>query len=99
MPKITDLGSLLQWMGAFVASAIWPVIAGLYFRRANALGASLAMLAGTLIGLWAYFNIGFYVAALVSAVVSMSIVLLSTWLLPDNFDWSRLNESEQGTKS
>jgi Na+/proline symporter len=95
LPKVTDLGSLLQWMGAFVASAIWPIVAGLYWRRASALGASLAMLSGTLIGLWAYFSIGFYVAALVSAVISMLIVVLTTWLLPDSYDWSRLNESQQ----
>jgi Na+/proline symporter len=95
LPKVATLGALLQWMGAFVASAIWPIIAGLYFRRANATGASLAMLAGTGIGLWAYFSIGFYVAALVSAVVSMVIVLLSSWLMPGDFHWSRLNESNR----
>jgi hypothetical protein len=54
------------------------------------------MLAGTALGLWAYFAIGFYVAALVSAAVSMLIVLLSTWLRPAKFDWSTLNESAKG---
>jgi Na+/proline symporter len=95
LPKVATLGALLQWMGAFVASAIWPIIAGLYFRRANAFGASLAMLAGTGIGLWAYFSIGFYVAALVSAVISMMIVLFSSWVFPGKFDWDQLNENSE----
>ena len=48
------------------------------------------MIAGTTIGLAGYFLIGFYVAALISAAVSMSIVLLSTWLRPADYNWSDL---------
>ena len=92
LPRLATLGSLLQYLGAFVASTIWPIAAGLYLKKANSTGAFLAMLLGTLSGIWAFFSIGFYVAALVSAVVSMSIVLISMWLVPDNFDWERLNE-------
>ncbi|MEQ8938040.1 MAG: urea transporter, partial [Gammaproteobacteria bacterium] len=52
------------------------------------------------IGLVCYFTIGFYVAALVSAFVSMLVVLLSTWLMPASFDWSRLSSMDmQGAKS
>ncbi len=93
LPRIATLGSLLQYLGAFVASTIWPIAAGLYLKKANSTGAFLAMLLGTLSGIWAFFSIGFYVAALVSAVVSMSIVLISMWLIPDNFEWERLNEN------
>lgn len=90
LPRLTTLAQLLYFMGAFVASTIWPIAAGLFWRRANPRGAALAMIAGTCCGLAGYFLIGFYVAALLSAAVSMSIVLLSTWLRPDDFDWSRL---------
>lgn len=92
LPRIATLGSLLQYLGAFVASTIWPIAAGLYLKKANATGAFLAMLLGTSTGIWAFFSIGFYVAALVSAVVSMLVVLMSMWLIPDDFEWSRLNE-------
>lgn len=95
LPRIATLGSLLQYLGAFVASTIWPIAAGLYLKKANATGAFLAMLLGTLSGIWAFFGIGFYVAALVSAIVSMSIVLLSIWLVPDDFAWERLNEKKE----
>ena len=97
LPRIATLGSLLQYLGAFVASTIWPIAAGLYLKKANATGAFLAMLLGTLSGIWAFFGIGFYVAALVSAIVSMSIVLLSIWLVPDDFAWERLNEVKETT--
>ena len=95
LPRIATLGSLLQYLGAFVASTIWPIIAGLYWRRANTSGALLAMVLGTVTGIWAYFAIGFYVAALVSAAVSMLIVVTSAWLRPNNFDWARLASAER----
>ena len=94
LPRITTLAELLYFMGAFVASTIWPIAAGLFWRSANPTGAALAMVAGTVIGLSGYFLIGFYVAALISAAVSMSIVLISTWVRPREFDWSLLANSQ-----
>lgn len=82
-------------MGAFVASTIWPIITGLYWKKANPTGAALAMLLGTAAGLVSYFQIGFYVAALISTATSMLIVLLSTWLWPGDYDWNRLDEGAQ----
>lgn len=96
LPRMTTLASLLYFTGAFVASTIWPIVAGLYLKKANATAASLAMLSGTILGLWSYFAIGFYVAALVSAAVSMFIVVLGMWLKPQHFDWSHLNQKKGG---
>ncbi len=90
-PRLTTLAELLYFTGAFVASTIWPIAAGLYWRSINPTGATLAMAAGTAIGLACYFLIGFYVAALVSAAVSMCLVLLTTWMAPRNFEWKSLN--------
>ncbi|MCG7984456.1 MAG: sodium:solute symporter family protein [Candidatus Thiodiazotropha lotti] len=90
-PRITTLAELLYFTGAFVASTIWPVAAGLYWRSINPMGATLAMALGTLVGLLSYFMIGFYVAALVAAAVSMTLVLLTTWLAPRSFDWQMLD--------
>ena len=95
LPRLTTLAELLYFTGAFVASTIWPIAAGLYWQRVNPTGAALAMLAGTSIGLLAYFVIGFYVAALVSAAVSMLVVVLSSWLRPGSFDWQRLNPAQE----
>jgi len=91
LPRISTLASLLYFMGPFVASAIWPIVAGLYSTKANSTAASLAMLMGTGLGLYSYFAIGFYVAALVSAVVSMLLVLIGMWWRPESYDWRQLN--------
>jgi Na+/proline symporter len=99
LPRIATLGSLLQYLGAFVASTIWPIIAGLYWQRANTSGALLAMILGTVTGIWAYFAIGFYVAALVSAAVSMLIVVTSTWVRPNHFDWASLASTTGADRS
>jgi Na+/proline symporter len=95
LPRLSTLGELLFFMGAFVASTIWPILAGLYWQRANPLGAALAMAVGTGAGLLAYFQIGFYVAALVSTAVSMIIVMVSTLLWPVEYDWKQLDEEKQ----
>jgi Na+/proline symporter len=100
-PRITTLAELLYFTGAFVASTIWPVAAGLFLRNANAPGAIVGMVLGSAAGLYSYFAIGFYVAALVGAAVSLVCVVLGVLLRPDRFDWSRLHETppeKQGTR-
>jgi Na+/proline symporter len=92
LPRLTNLAAMLHLTGAFVASTIWPVAAGLYWRRANPAAALWAMVLGSAAGLTAYFAIGFYVAALVGAAVSMAIMLAGTLLRPRDFDWTTLDE-------
>ncbi|MDH5378419.1 MAG: urea transporter, partial [Gammaproteobacteria bacterium] len=94
LPRLTTLAELLYFTGAFVASTIWPIVAGLYWQRANRKGAALAMLLGTCVGLYTYFAIGFYVAALVGAAVSMLIVVISTLIWPQSFDWQTLRNED-----
>jgi uncharacterized membrane protein YhiD involved in acid resistance len=53
------------------------------------------MVLGTGFGIWAYFGIGFYVAALVSAAVSMLVVFVSMMLSRSEFDWQTLNEAKE----
>ena len=91
LPRLTTLAELLYFTGAFVASTIWPIVAGLYWRRANATGATLAMVVGTVVGLYTYFSIGFYVAALIGATVSMLIVVITSLLWPRDFEWQTLS--------
>ncbi|MEX2381454.1 MAG: sodium:solute symporter family protein [Opitutales bacterium] len=92
LPNIATLAAVLFFAGPMVGSAIWPVAAGLFWRRANPLGAFLAMLLGSIVGLIFYFEIGWYSGSLVGAAVSMIIVLLSTSFFPRDFDWNTLNE-------
>ena len=89
-----DLLTVLFLSGPLVASAIWPVIAGLYWERTNRQSVVLAMILGSGVGLVAYFLIGLYTASLISAALSMATVVIGTRLFPEPvFDWNQLNES------
>ena len=92
-PRLTTLAELLYFTGAFVASTIWPIAAGLFWKRANAGGAIAGMVLGSFAGLISYFVIGFYVAALVGAAVSMICVLVASALRPGDFAWASLAET------
>jgi Na+/proline symporter len=87
------LEQALFFSGPLVASVIWPVIGGLYWKSANRKAAALAMLLGSVIGLWAYFAIGWFTASLISAAVSMLVMSVGSKLFPESFDWSRLDET------
>lgn len=90
LPRVATLGELLNFTGAFVASTIWPIVFGLYQQRLNGSYAGIAMLLGTICGLIAYFQIGFYVAALFSCLVSLVVCLIGLTLKDDQFEWNKL---------
>ncbi|WP_151173638.1 sodium:solute symporter family protein [Pseudoalteromonas ruthenica] len=90
LPKLATLGALLNFAGAFVASTIWPIVLGLYYRRLIGKSAGLAMLLGTISGLIGYFAIGFYVAALISCAVSLVVCIIACKLNNTPFNWQQL---------
>ena len=61
--------------GALVASLIWPVIAGLFWKRLNRPLVIAGIIAGCACGMWAYFELQTYTGALVGAAVSMAFTL------------------------
>lgn len=81
--------------GPLVASAIWPVITGLYWKNTNPMGAVAAMILGSVAGLVAYYHpaLGWFTASLISVTVSMAVVCLSTWMAPRPFDWNQLKST------
>lgn len=89
--RTTTLAQLIAFTGAFVASTIWPIVAGVYWARANRHAATAGMVLGSLSGLYAYFAVGWYTAALVGAAVSMGCVVVGALLKPERFDWSTLS--------
>jgi SSS family transporter len=91
---VTTMYGLLLLTGALVGSTIWPIAYGLYWKSANRKAAFTAMLAGSVIGLTAYFAIAPYCAALLSATISAIIMAVWTHLQPENFDWQTLAEEE-----
>lgn len=95
VPRLSTLASLLYFTGAFVASAIWPIVFGLYFRWATGLAASLAMVAGTCLGLVAYFQIGYYVAAVASCAVSLIVIVSVSRLDNSKFNFESLARGDK----
>jgi Na+/proline symporter len=93
LPRVADLNVVLFLSGPLVASVIFPVIGGLYWKRASASGAFWAILSGSTIGLITYYTIGWFAASLVGAAVSLVVMLLALKFAPATFDWARLNES------
>ncbi|MCB9718743.1 MAG: urea transporter [Myxococcales bacterium] len=92
LPKVGTLATVLFFAGPMVASMIWPVVAGLYWRRATAAGAVGGMVAGTAVGLWVYVAIGWYAASLAGALVSAVVVIATTLRSRERFDFARLAE-------
>lgn len=90
LPNVGTLATVLFFAGPLVGSCIWPILGGLYSRRASPLAACLAMISGSLIGLGAYFAIGWFVASLVGAAVSGIVFAVVVYLIPDNFDFDTL---------
>ena len=92
LPRVGTLATVLFFAGPLVGSTIWPIVTGLFWKKANATGAFMAMLTGSVFGLIAYFYLGWYTASLVGASVSMVITILFSVLKPEKFTWESLNE-------
>lgn len=88
-----SLTEVLFFSGAYVGSMIWPVLCGLYWKKASSTGALWGMILGSMAGLTAYYTIGWYVGALIGTAVSMVFVVLFTLLKPDNFNWNDLSKN------
>ena len=99
LPRIANLAQLLHFTGALVASTIWPVVFGLYYPSINGRASSLAMAGGCISGLTAYFAVGFYTAALVSAFVSFVICAGFMIVSRTRFDFQKLQEESNDAAS
>ncbi len=89
LPRVSTLGELLNFTGAFVASTIWPIVFGLFRSRLAGEFAGTAMVLGTAAGLLGYFSVGFYVAAITSCVVSLLVCSIGLLLKNAAFEWQR----------
>ncbi|MEQ9424837.1 MAG: sodium:solute symporter family protein [Cyclobacteriaceae bacterium] len=94
LPRVGTLATVLFFAGPMVGSTIWPIMTGLFWKKANTTGAIWGMILGSVIGLVAYVQLGWYTASLIGAAVSMVTVLIFTHLNPDDFHWGTLNEAK-----
>jgi len=68
--------------GPLVASLIWPVIAGLFWKKLNRPLVLTGIIAGCVLGVVAYFTLGWFTASLVGAAVSMLFTIAARYLAP-----------------
>lgn len=92
LPNVGTLATVLFFAGPMVGSCIWPIAGGLYYRRPGPLAAGASMIAGSVLGLVAYFTIGWFVASLVGAAVSGIVFATATLLFPAEFDFGLLSK-------
>lgn len=71
--------------GPLVGSLIWPVIAGLFWKRINRALVLAGIVLGSILGVWAYFALGWFTASLVGAGVSMIATIAGRFLSPTPF--------------
>ncbi len=93
---IGSLATILFFAGPLVGSAIAPIATGLYSRRGHPAGAVAAMMLGTITGLFAYFYLGWYTAALIGTAVSVIITVFNLIFSRDDFQWSSLDAGLRG---
>lgn len=73
---------VLYSAGGLVASLIWPVIAGLYWKRINPKIVIAGAVIGCAAGYYCNFNVGWWTAALVGASVSMVFTVAGRYISP-----------------
>ncbi len=75
---------VLYSSGPLVAALIWPVIAGLYWRKINRPVVLAGIVAGSVLGVWAYYtpSLGWFTASLIGAAVSMVATIAGRWIAP-----------------
>lgn len=93
LPRVGTLATVLFFAGPMVASTIYPIVTGLYWKTASAGGAIWAMVLGSVSGLIAYIEVGWYTGSLIAATVSILTTVLFARFQPDNFNWKALDES------
>ncbi|MBK1832899.1 sodium:solute symporter family transporter [Roseibacillus ishigakijimensis] len=74
------LYKVLYASGPLVAALIWPVIAGIYWKNAARLPILIGIVLAAGLGLWAYFQLGWYTASLISAAISMLFCLTAKFI-------------------
>ena len=71
--------------GPLVSSLIWPVIAGLFWKASNRALVISGIILGSVIGLICYWEIGWYVGALIGGAISMIFTIASRFIMPQPF--------------
>ncbi|WP_149497760.1 sodium:solute symporter family protein [Roseiconus lacunae] len=93
IPNYGTLATVLFFAGPMVGSCLWPIVGGLYFRWASPIAACSSMVLGSVVGLVAYFTIGWFTASLIGAATSGMVFITTSLIWKDNFNFASLASS------
>lgn len=80
-----NVATVLYSAGGLVSSLIWPVIAGLFWKRCNRPLVLAGVVLGCSVGYYCFFMIEPYIGALSGGAVSMSFTILARYVKPRPF--------------
>lgn len=86
------MGEILYFSAAFVVPMIWPIIHGLYSKRATTKAALSSMIIGPIVGMASYIYISPFATAVIAGAVSLIVYFLVMFMDPGDFDWEDLQE-------
>lgn len=86
------MGQILYFSAAFIVPMVWPIAHGLYSRRASPEAAAAAMLIGPVAGLYTYYTISNFAAAVTAGIVSLIVYFAVIQFRPGDFEWDTLRE-------
>lgn len=93
LPRIASMLSMLVFIGVVNAAYIFPITLGLFWKKLNVNAAFLSVICAIVIGYIAYFTVGSLQGCVVSAIVSLVVCLVGSWMKPANFDWELLKKA------
>lgn len=95
LPRILTMLQMLVFLGVINIAFVFPIVAGLWWEKANSNVVFVAALTATVVGYWAYFNIGSLQGVVVSGWLSFVITYGGSLVWSSDFDWQRLQRVGQ----
>lgn len=94
LPQVTTLLQLLIFLGVINAAFLFPIIAGLWWRKTSSNAVFAATVIGPAIGYVVYFTIGSLQAVIVSGWISFAITYGASFIWSADFNWKDLQTND-----
>ncbi|MFD1633106.1 sodium:solute symporter family transporter [Haloplanus ruber] len=95
LPRILTMLQMLFFLGVINVAFVFPIVAGLWWEKANPQVVFVATTTATIVGYAAYFTIGANQGIILSGWISCVITYGGSYLWPKDFDWGKLQRVGQ----
>jgi Na+/proline symporter len=90
LPRLLTMLNMLIFLGVINIAFVFPIIAGLWWEKANPHVVFVAAVTATVLGYAAYFQIGSLQGVAVSGWLSFIITFGGSTIWPGSFEWGKL---------